>query len=65
MGVRIERAIVLNSKSRPIQMPPLLANVHRRTGGVHAAAGLVLGKSRTAGLQARLCRRIHQRLLRA
>ena len=27
MGVRIERAIVLNSKSRPIHMPPLLANV--------------------------------------
>ncbi|WP_421994814.1 methionine biosynthesis protein MetW [Reyranella sp.] len=27
MGVSIERAIVLNSKSRPIQMPPLLANL--------------------------------------
>jgi len=27
MGVRIERAIVLNSKSRPIHMPPLLANL--------------------------------------
>jgi len=27
MGVHIERAIVLNSKSRPIHMPPLLANV--------------------------------------
>ena len=27
MGVRIERAIVLDSKSRPIQMPPLLANL--------------------------------------
>ena len=27
MGVRIERAIVLNSKSRPIRMPPPLANL--------------------------------------
>ena len=27
MGVTIERAIVLNSKSRPIHMPPLLANL--------------------------------------
>jgi len=27
MGVRIERAIVLDSKSRPIHMPPLLANL--------------------------------------
>ena len=27
MGVEIERAIVLNSKSRPIHMPPLLANL--------------------------------------
>ena len=27
MGVRIERAIVLNSKSRPIHMPPLLAHL--------------------------------------
>ena len=27
MGVVIERAIVLNSKSRPIHMPPLLANL--------------------------------------
>jgi methionine biosynthesis protein MetW len=27
MGVQIERAIVLNSKSRRIQMPPLLANL--------------------------------------
>ena len=27
MGLRIERAIVLNSKSRPIRMPPPLANL--------------------------------------
>ena len=27
MGVRIERAIVLNSRSRPIHLPPLLANL--------------------------------------
>ena len=27
LGVRIERAIVLNSKSRPIHMPPQLANL--------------------------------------
>lgn len=27
MGVRIERAVVLNSKSRPLHMPRLLANV--------------------------------------
>ena len=27
MGVRVERAIVLNSQSRPIHMPPLLANL--------------------------------------
>jgi methionine biosynthesis protein MetW len=27
MGVHVERAIVLNSKSRPIHMPPLLANL--------------------------------------
>ena len=27
MGVRIERAIVLNRNSRPIQMPPLLSNL--------------------------------------
>lgn len=27
MGVKVERAIVLNSKSRPIHMPPLLANL--------------------------------------
>ena len=27
MGVRIERAIVLNRNSRPINMPPFLANL--------------------------------------
>lgn len=27
MGVKVERAIVLDSKSRPIHMPPLLANL--------------------------------------
>ena len=27
MGVRIERGIVLNSKSRRINLPPLLANL--------------------------------------
>ena len=27
MGVKVERAVVLNSKSRPIDMPPLLANL--------------------------------------
>jgi hypothetical protein len=27
MGVRVERAVVLNRNSRPISMPPLLANL--------------------------------------
>ena len=27
MGVKVERAVVLNSQSRPIDMPPLLANL--------------------------------------
>jgi hypothetical protein len=27
MGVRIERAIVLNRNSRPINLPPLLGNL--------------------------------------
>ena len=38
MGVRVERAIVLDRNSKPISLPPLLAP--GRAGGVHAQAGL-------------------------
>jgi methionine biosynthesis protein MetW len=37
-GVRIEQAIVLNRNSRPISMPPFVANLLGRAGGVHVAA---------------------------